>query len=283
MEKSVSKPDYSYFLTLTYNEDNIPVYNGRLCFSKAHITTFLDSLRHFLRDEGYSLRYFGTCEYGENGYRPHYHFIIFLYRQREDSTPFPRWAVVNGHRVGYFGERIVSPLWRKGFVYEGTCTAASVLYCTSYALKDDEFLEKDWEGFEPGKPFRRYSLKPGLGLTDSCLSWWLDYIQNDGKRIRNSIKISLPKRSLSTGIPVGIKRRLASCYPDIYDQLVAANMDQFMSTQEDLRNNALKYGSKRSYIKEGTWIQDMFNDSIDKELIAFRKAIRKLNKSTNKL
>ena len=79
MEKQIEKPLASYFITLTYNEQNIPTYSGRPCFDRNHITRFIDSLRHRLRRYGITERHFGTCEYGEEGFRPHYHFIFFLY------------------------------------------------------------------------------------------------------------------------------------------------------------------------------------------------------------
>ena len=159
MEKSIEKPVYSYFITLTYNDENIPVIAGRRCFNKKHLRTFFDSVKHHLYGEGYTFRYFATCEYGEEeGYRPHYHFIILLYRKSGCST-FKKFA---RHE---FLHTVVEPLWNKGFCYDGNVTLPSIMYCTAYALKDDEAIERDWTGFEQGRPFRLFSLRPGLDLT----------------------------------------------------------------------------------------------------------------------
>ena len=51
MEKCIDKPKYAYFVTLTYNEQNVPKIEDRFCFCKAHVLTFLDSLRHKLSRE----------------------------------------------------------------------------------------------------------------------------------------------------------------------------------------------------------------------------------------
>lgn len=263
MEKSIEKPIDSYFITLTYNDQNIPIQQGRQCFDKSHVTTFLDSLRHKLRNEGYTLRHFGTCEYGEEGYRPHYHFIFLLYGDRR----------LRRHE---FNHRFCMELWHYGFTYDGSVTLQSIMYCTTYALKDDEALERDWTGFEEGRPFRTFSRRPGLGLTDNCINWWSDYIFNDGD-IRNSIRVRLPKRSVSAGVPVGVKRKIADFYPDLYDRLKDANMQSFEESLSALFDNAGKYGSMRNYTnKNGV---DTIDFTPDKEIKAFRKALRIISKS----
>lgn len=286
MEQNIEKPAYSYFLTLTYAPEFIPVLEGRNCFSKKDIDTFLDSLKHRLSRDGYSYRYFLTCEYGEEGYRPHYHALLFLYRKPDtvsECVRYPRLTPGMQAPHFYFGEKVVGPLWRKGFVYQGTVTPESVLYCTSYALKDDESLLQDWTGFEAGKPFRRYSLKPGLGLSEDCLSWWTNYVYNDGEDIRNSFRIKTRIRPLSTGIPVGIKRRLEQYYEDVHELLSGLNIDSLRSMQEELADNSSAYGSRMVYRNGERFTDENFTLSKDNEILAYRKAIRKLCKSNNHL
>lgn len=284
MEQNIEKPVYSYFITLTYDESNIPTVNGRHCFSKEHVTTFLDSVKHRLSRDGYTYRHFLTCEYGEEGYRPHYHCLFFLYRKSGDIScvSYPRLTPGLLPPHFFFNESIIQPLWHYGFTSQGTVTSASVLYCTSYALKDEEYMLDDWKGFEEGKPFRRYSLRPGLGLTDKCLAWWLDYIRNDGQDIRSGFKIHTSRGCLSTGIPVGIKRRLES-YPDIKELLTAKNCQALDDMQEDLSFNSQEYGSKMVYLNGKKFKSENFSESPDREIMAFRKALRKINKSSNHL
>ena len=268
MEKSIEKPIYSYFITLTYNEQNIPTYSGRLCFSKKHLQIFLDSVRHRLRSSGLKLRYFATCEYGEEGYRPHYHLIMFLYGNNH---------LFKG-RYSFLHE-VVEPLWNKGFCYQDSVSLASIMYCTSYALKDDEALERDWTGFERGRPFRLFSLRPGLGLTDNCQAWWTDYVFNDGD-FRSGIHIGLPKRSVNACIPVGIKRILKDNYPDQYNLLKECNDTARKESLSSLADNFRKYGGIE--YRNGKPNIDFFDSTPDKEITAFRKAVRELAKRQRK-
>lgn len=264
MEKCIDKPKYAYFLTLTYNEQNVPQIDGRFCFRKSDVDTFLDSLRHKLRENSLRLRYFLTCEYGEEGYRSHYHLICLIYGDGSFKSRHD------------FNRNYCQPLWRYGYTYDGTLTPYSILYCTSYALKDDEFLERDWSGFEEGRPFRLFSLRPGLGLTDTCINWWSDYIFNDGS-IRSTISIRLQNGNLSTGIPVGIKRKVSDYYPDIYEELKAANQKFLEESRDGLIENAMRFGSAKDYSDSGLF--DVFDSTPDEQIKAFRKALRQLGKS----
>lgn len=274
MEKCIEKPFKSYFLTLTYNDQNIPLSAERQCFDRRHITRFLDSLRHRLSRYGLSLRYFGTCEYGEEGYRPHYHFITFLYQAKSAQTGFDVRSFRDRH---FFNREIVGPLWRYGFTYDGTVTGPSIMYCTAYALKDDEALERDWRGFEEGRPFRVFSLKPGLGLTDNCVEWWQNYVFNDGNP-RTSISIK-EARSISSGVPVGVKRKLKERHPFSYEYIKDANMRFFEGSVPELLENARRHGPYRDYRAQcSTDIVEM-DLSADNEIKAFRKALRRLHKS----
>lgn len=270
MEQSIEKPFKSYFLTLTYNDANIPSQNGRECFSRHHLQTFLDSLRHSLRRLGLTLRYFATCEYGEQGYRPHYHLIVFLYKSK---SVHELSAFADRH---FFNREIVGRLWHYGFTYDGTCTPQSIMYCTAYALKDDEALERDWRGFEQGRPFRLFSLKPGLGLTSRCLDWWFDYVFNDGQP-RTSISVHTA-RSISSGVPTGVKRAIRSKHPVPYEYIKEANLAFFEDTISDLRENACRYGSARDYRVQSSDDLVELDTSPDKEIVAFRKALRELHK-----
>lgn len=153
------------------------------------------------------------------------------------------------------------------------------MYCTAYALKDDESLERDWTGFEEGRPFRVFSRRPGLGLTDTCINWWTDYVYNDGQP-RTGISVRSTKRNVSSGIPVGVKRKIKDIYPDQYEVLKAANKSYFDESLSALFDKAKAYGSYRNYTnKNGV---DPIDFSPDEEIKAFRKALRKLSKSARK-
>lgn len=270
MEKSIEKPAYSYFITLTYNDANIPMCSGRPAFDKQHISTFLDTVKHKLSKLGFRQRYFLTCEYGEEGYRPHYHYIALLYRDNLHHGSLRKHQYLHD---------IVEPSWHRGFCYEGTVSLPSIMYCTAYALKDDEALERDWRGFEEGRPFRLFSLRPGLGLTDQCVNWWTEYAFNDGS-VRGGITIHLPKRAVSTGLPVGIKRKIKDTYPDVYEEIKAYNKTFSDESMVTLYENNFKYGGF-DYLN-GSRKNIPIDTAPDNEIKVFRKACRELAKRQRK-
>ena len=74
---------FSLFQTLTYNEVNVPVYDGFRFFRKSDLQLFMKRLRKRLSDDGYdvkdgSLKYVITCELGSKHFRPHYHVNFFV-------------------------------------------------------------------------------------------------------------------------------------------------------------------------------------------------------------
>ena len=87
----------SYFITMTYREEEIPLVNDGPTLSKEHLRIFINKLRkyqdrfwekHFKKLDANSfaiewikkrhrIRYYAVGEYGTKGDRPHYHMILF--------------------------------------------------------------------------------------------------------------------------------------------------------------------------------------------------------------
>lgn len=70
----------SYFVTLTYDEDNLATldFNSEVGLAyerKEDRINFFKALRNRYGKE--SIRYYGCFEYGDKTYRPHYHFIVY--------------------------------------------------------------------------------------------------------------------------------------------------------------------------------------------------------------
>lgn len=77
--------DSAYFVTLTYDDDHVPVSHyadpatgeifDSLTLSKRDLQLFMKRLRrHFSNDK---IRFFACGEYGGKTFRPHYHLILF--------------------------------------------------------------------------------------------------------------------------------------------------------------------------------------------------------------
>lgn len=120
----------SFFITLTYDDDNLPIGDyvceetGE-CIKKPYprkrdIQLFMKSLRKKYNSK---FRYFAVSEYGEVTKRPHWHMLLFT---QYDKLPFD------------FYDNIVN-IWSRGIVQFGDITDASINYCTKYVLKDAEF------------------------------------------------------------------------------------------------------------------------------------------------
>lgn len=116
---------YSTFGTLTYNDDTVPSFDGLQVLWKPDILEFTEKMRYRTQHIK-PLRYFIVGEYGEQTWRPHYHFIFF------------------GLDV-FQTEHALKKAWPKGFHQVAELNFDRALYTAQYCLKkmtkpDDEKL-----------------------------------------------------------------------------------------------------------------------------------------------
>lgn len=123
------------FLTLTYNNENLPKHG----VFKEEVQLFLKRLRISLDRLHYkhNLRYFACAEYGSKSKRPHYHMLIWNF-PREGSfrniwnvTHFIEkcWSKI----TGYDGKKpVYSPI---GYVYTLPCDKGAIGYVMKYMRK----------------------------------------------------------------------------------------------------------------------------------------------------
>lgn len=79
IEQEVKYSSSAWFITLTYDEEHVPVDEELMVpvVSKRDIQLFMKRFRKELSALGYSCRYFICAEYGPKTLRPHYHGILF--------------------------------------------------------------------------------------------------------------------------------------------------------------------------------------------------------------
>lgn len=144
---------HSSFVTLTYNDDNLPD-NGSLC--KDDLQKFVKRLRKSLSSDGRKIKYFASGEYGEKTHRPHYHLIVFgmeACRCAKNQNP--------GEMCGCVDRTEVIRAWGKGGVDRlGSVTYESIRYVADYVLKIGKTLPVDLEDVLE-RPMQLMSL--GLG------------------------------------------------------------------------------------------------------------------------
>lgn len=171
-----SEHKYNYFLSLTYDEDNLPIgRKGVPTLIKDEISDFMKRLRttfhRKFKIDG--IRFFGCGEYGDLSKRPHYHIILFNCEIPDLQERHP--IMVDGklkwiYQYDDSGEKLLfSPTiyecWKKrGTAQIGQVTFESCAYVSRYIVKKQlgatghQYADC---GIEP--PFVRMSLKPGIG------------------------------------------------------------------------------------------------------------------------
>lgn len=171
--------DKNCFLTLTYNNENLP---PDMSVNVRHFQLFMKKLR---KKFGSGIRFFHCGEYGEKFARPHYHALIFGL----DFEDRKLHSVKNG--VPLYTSETLDSLWGMGYATIGDVTFESAAYVARYIMKkingelaDEHYLAKDPQGnwiYDPetGEILKRtpeyttMSRRPGIGKP------WLDKFQSD--------------------------------------------------------------------------------------------------------
>lgn len=152
----------SYFITLTYSDYYLP---KDLSLHKEDVQKFFKRFRKYYKEK---IKYFACGEYGDQFGRPHYHCIIYFYRDFHIS----------------FLDYLLGKSWTLGNYVIGTCTNESIGYVTKYMVKQ---WKKDWRT----KPFQLMSKRPFIGSdfitpekeiyynTPEVLPLYKDFYNND--------------------------------------------------------------------------------------------------------
>lgn len=125
IEQELKVSTSAFFITLTYEDKNLPKQDNIPVVCKDDIQKFLKRLRK--ECAGSKIRYFLVSEYGPENKRPHYHGIFF-------NLPIPKDDEFNTDLV-----TTLLKCWQKGFVHVGTCTPASISYCAKYCITKTDF------------------------------------------------------------------------------------------------------------------------------------------------
>ena len=170
----------NYFVTLTYDEDHLPIRSelinkdtGQIytnpgdwgsCLEPKDMQKFIKDLRrywkyHYNHD---NIRFFYCGEYGEKGKRAHYHIILF-------NLPIPQdhldYLFANENFEPLYRCDIIEKLWGKGIVTVGEVTFSSSAYVARYITKKQKGHEALDDYLKTGRipEFVNMSRKPGIG------------------------------------------------------------------------------------------------------------------------
>lgn len=156
--------EHGYFITLTYNNDNLPSDGG---VSYEHADYFVDNLRKFFHQSDIGFSYYLMSEYGGKSLRPHYHMHLFT----DASFDFVKKAV--------------DRFWTKGFIKYGTSTLKSILYTSAFHL-----IPKEHNLPYPKKNFHIFTRGLGKSFVDKHKKY---YLEHDRKHFEfGGFKFGLP-------------------------------------------------------------------------------------------
>ena len=141
--EDVMSPHPSYFVTLTYADEQLPVLPESPTQTTLSPTDFRLWANRFRKYNG-PFRYYGCGEYGDKTQRPHYHAVIFNH---------PAADV----------EAMVEKSWTKGFTTTSELNPSRARYVAKYAVKRLNKNDLTLNGRYP--EFARMSRKPPLANT----------------------------------------------------------------------------------------------------------------------
>jgi hypothetical protein len=114
LSKEAEVSTSAFFLTLTYDDDHLPLNNS---INKRDLQLFMKRLRKLNKEK---ITYYSVGEYGGRTMRPHYHSIIF---NVDIET--------------------IDMAWTAGTIYIGTLTPASIAYTLKYISKSGKIKKGD--------------------------------------------------------------------------------------------------------------------------------------------
>ncbi|QXN75010.1 replication initiator protein [Microvirus mar5] len=122
---NINNDQWTYFITLTYDEEHVPRINDNLLTLCYHdFSCFMKRLRRNFPQHNF--KYVVCGEYGSNTARPHYHLILF------SSLPFD----INI-------KTIISSNWKNGFVHvESLRGSGGLHYVCKYITKPFQYPAK---------------------------------------------------------------------------------------------------------------------------------------------
>lgn len=175
--------DSTYFLTLTYDDEHLPL-KSRYCheyvddstgevLSVPVATLSLDDVQRWKKRlaKAWSkrsdkpLRFYGCGEYGDTTMRPHYHFLVFGLDLTDDELTYYKTSAAGKINSTLYNCDWITKTWGNGHVVIGKGTFESAGYIARYVLKKRGAIDKQFyldNGLLP--PFINMSRRPGIGL-----------------------------------------------------------------------------------------------------------------------
>lgn len=226
------KPETCWFITITYNNENIPTKTIKnIKTNDIKISTTLDKndLRLFImrlrRHYEYTynhqgIRYYACGEYGETTNRPHYHICFFN---------LPIFTELKEIKKNELGQMIwtndeIQKIWGKGFIAIAHQSWETAAYTARYMLKKQKGKDAKWYYESEGKipEFTTMSTHPGIAK---------NYYDTNKKKIYENDEIIIAKGEKT------LKIKPPKYYDNLYD---IENHEEMEEIKLNRRINAQK-------------------------------------------
>lgn len=260
MEKIYHEDEVCWFVTLTYNDENLPFHGYRneetgkeyygASLELKDIQKFFKRLRKHFPDS--KIKYILAAEYGSKTMRPHYHFIGFeipinitkleLWNRNEWNQPV--WKC-----------KELENIWRKGNVMIGSVTWETCAYTCRYTLKKaDNSKPKEWYYLQGLKP-EWIAWSNGIG-DQYLIDHTRDIIETDSVPVKNKKTSALVKP------PLKFYRAIGEMYPDVKAFLKEKRIEEGYAHEYFLETDM----TREAYRK-------MLNDKIKSQFKDIRRSI----------
>lgn len=245
LQQEEAYANYSYFLTLTYDQNNVPIKlqddKPYFVFNKKHVQDFLKRFRYYIAELNKEVKcsYFCISEYGGHTHRPHYHMLLFV---KNDKF----------HKYRNVIERILDSQWKYGFTVIKPTNQANIHYCTKYCIKNLEELPADC--IEP--VFMLASKRPflGAGALDTVEQQYAEFTgteRMDPYVFNNGCRNAMPRIYRQK---LGLKGygKAMSCDPRLTEEQYKDLLQKFPSSidREDMQRRFAEFVNKQFKIKE---------------------------------
>lgn len=203
----------SLFLTLTYDDDQIPMSeNGLPTLNKRDFQLFMKKLR---KKSPLTLKYYAIGEYGSRTMRPHYHAIMFN-----------------------ASEKHITEIWDKGITHVGQVTGKSMAYVTGYTNKYilNKYTRQD--GDDRLNQFNLISKGLGKGLVTQQLQDYYNHAQSDIIKVDGDT-FTLPRY---------VKDKMLLC-DDAKDTIAQKKAEFFFDDNLQTRKDLIKKLGKKQFDK----------------------------------
>lgn len=251
----------NYFITLTYNNENLPLNkNGKPTIKSKDLTQFIKSLRnHFERQNHTGIKYLAGSEYGRKSktQRPHYHICFF-------NLPLTDLVPTNEtNKIGqpYYTSKSIDKIWHKGMHKIGNVEYESAGYVARYTFKKLKKIDYKLEEIEP----ESLRMSNGIGL---------EYWEKNKNEILRTDKVIIKNNK-------GVKSVKP---PKYYDRKIKETMpDEWKELKEKRTKNSITQTKTKLEQSEITYTNYMAEEQrkLHKNLKKLKRPL--INKQSNQL